>query len=176
MDAIALIRLQLEQAHQWLEATLGEPTDEQLHAPPPGQAQSIGAAYVHAVVTEDLIVNGWLRGSDPLYASVWAGKNGLSEPMPLPGPDWPRYFDWSRSVRIDLPLFKRYAEAVQRDASSYLYFIEAADLDNEIEMPGFGKQSLGWVLSVLLLGHLQNLTGELSAAKGLVGLKGYPEA
>ena len=172
MDSISLLRIQLEQAHDWLNATLGEPDEAQLHAAPPGSALPVGAAYVHAVITEDQMV-AMLRGSEPLFATVWAGKNGLSEPMPTHGPNWSRYADWTRSVRIDLPTFRRYAEAVQRDALSYLYFIEPDDLDRELDI-GAGKQSLGAVLGWLVIGHLHDLTGEISAARGLLGLKGYP--
>lgn len=176
MDSVALLQLQFQQAHEFLESTLGDLTPEQLHAVPPGKANPAGASYVHAVLVADMVVNAMLRGSTPLSGSVWAGKNGLSEPMPTPGPEWPRYFDWTRSVRIDLPLFRRYAQAVYRDATAYLDALESEDLDRDVDLSamGFGPRSAGWIIGVLLIGHLHDLTGEVSAAKGVSGLAGYP--
>lgn len=175
MDSMALLRMQLEHANNWLEGTLGEPSEDEVHAVPAGAANPIGVCYAHAVLVEDMVVNSMLRGSTPLFASVWEGKNGLSEPMPTPGPEWPKYFDWTRGVRIDLPLFRRYAQAVYRDANAYLDTLTPEDLDREVDLGGSsGTQSVGWILSVLLIGHLHDGTGELAAAKGLQGLGGYP--
>lgn len=178
MDSVALLELQFQQAHEWLEATVGEVTTEQLAAVPSGTANPIGASYAHAVLVADAVVNATLRGSTPLFDSVWAGKNGLSEPMPMPGPEWARYFDWTRNVRLDLPLFRRYAAAVYRDAGAYIAALEAADLDRGIDLSvmGLGTQSVGWILGGLLLGHLHDLTGEIAAVRGAVGLKGYLES
>lgn len=177
MDSVALLELQFQQAHEWLEGTVGELTPEQLAAVPAGTANPVGASYAHAVLVADAVVNATLRGSTPLGASVWAGKNGLSEPMPMPGPEWARYFDWTRSVRLDLPLFRRYAAAVYRDAGAYIAALEAADLDREIDLSamGFGARSVGWIIGSLLIGHLHDLTGEIAAVRGTLGLNGYPE-
>lgn len=177
MDGVALLKLQLNQAHQWLEGTLGELTAEQCQFVPPGRANPPGVCYAHAVLSEDMVVNGMLRGGTPLFAADWADRTGLSEPMPLPGPDWPRYFDWTRSVRIDLPALRRYAQAVYGETERYLAGLQPADLDSEFDLSavGFGSQPVGWVISTLLIGHLHDEAGELSAVKGVQGLSGYPE-
>ena len=136
-----------------------------------------GALYAHAVVAEDGVINGMLKGSAPLFASTWAGKTGLSEPMPMPGPDWEKYGEWAQSVRLDLPALKEYAQAVYANTDQYLASLTAGDLDRSIDLSamGLGTQTVGWVIGRLIIGHADNLTGECSALKGLQGLRGYPE-
>lgn len=177
MDSIALLRSQLEQANQWLEATLGDPARPELHVTPPGDANSAAVSYTHAVISQDLIVAGMLRGAAPLCATSWSNSTGVSEPMPMPGPEWVRYRDWTRSVNVDLPAVQRYAEAVYAEADAYLASLTAADLDREIDLTavGFGMQTVAWVIGLLVIGHTHNLAGEISAAKGVQGLRGYAE-
>jgi hypothetical protein len=37
-----------------------------------------------------------------------------------------------------------------------------------------GEQTLAWVLNRLILGHIDNMCGEVSVLKGVQGGKGYP--
>ena len=71
-----LLRDALENAHQTLEATMSDVTDEIANRPAPGNANPVGACYAHAVIAEDGIVNGLLRGQAPLFAGSWAGRTG----------------------------------------------------------------------------------------------------
>ncbi len=175
MDAIQLLRMQAETTHGWMESTLGDIDQEQAHVVPAGLANSVAASYTHAVVSEDMIVNGMLRGQAPLMATAWAGKTGLNEMMPTPGPEWSGYFDWTRKVHADLGQFRQYAQAVYASTSEYIATLKPEDLDREIDIPGLGKQTLGWGLSVLVVGHMHDLTGEVSAIKGTLPLRGYNE-
>ena len=67
-----------------------------------------GATYAHVVCSEDMIVQGMFRQAAPLAASSWAGRTGLSEPMPMPGPDWVNYGSWTRRVKVDLGTLRNY--------------------------------------------------------------------
>lgn len=176
MDAVSLLRTQLQYAHEWLEATIADTTEEQAHWTPPGVANPLGATYAHAVVAEDMIVSGMLKQSAPLCASAWAGKTGLSEPMPAPGPEWANYGPWTRRVQIDLPALREYAQAVYASTDAYLASLAPADLDQVIDLTnfGFGPVNVGWIISRLVIGHLDNECGEISCLKGLQGVRGYP--
>jgi hypothetical protein len=39
---------------------------------------------------------------------------------------------------------------------------------------GLGQMSVGAVLSRMVLGHIHNMSGEISVLKGLQGGRGYP--
>jgi len=176
MDAVTLMREQLRAAHGLLEETLGDPTPEQLHYIPQGHALPVGAAYAHVIVSEDILVNGMLRKQQPLCATPGA-VTGLSEPMPAFSAEaWPGYKDWTHRVRVEVPALRRYAEEVYAASDAYLASLSAEDLDGHVDLSSFGMGSpqLASFLSRTVVAHVDNLTGEISAAKGLQGLKGYP--
>ena len=96
--------------------------------------------------------------------------------MPMPGPQWAHYNDWTQTVKIDLPKFREYAQAVYAATDDYLAILSDKDLENPVDMTqvGLGQKTLGWALSTLLVGHIHDMTGEISVLKGILGLKGYP--
>jgi hypothetical protein len=79
-------------------------------------------------------------------------------------------------VQIDLPALREYTAAVFAGADAYIASLEAASLDRELDLTanGLGKQSVSWVLSALVTGHVNNMAGEISALKGTLGAQGYP--
>src|SRR5712691_7626626 len=114
MDAVSLLRMQLVLAHYVLEGTMADVTAEQADWTPPGVATPLGASYIHTVMSEDALINGLLKQQAPLSATQFAQKLGVSEPMPMPGPDWANYGAWTRRVKVDLPVFREYAQAVYK--------------------------------------------------------------
>ena len=174
--ATQLLRQQIRLAHEALEATMAGVTPAMAHAVPPGIANPLGATYAHLVCSEDMLIQGMLKQSAPLAASAFAGATGLSEPMPAPGPDWSRYPDWTRNLRIDLESLQRYAQAVYSATDAYLEGLSDADLEQPMDLSfvGLGQQTLGVMLSVLVLYHIGTETGEIACLKGLQGVKGYP--
>ena len=70
---------------------MADVTQVQAEFAPPGIANPLGATYAHVVWSEDMQVQGMFRQVRPLFASAWAGRTGLSEPMPMPGPEWAGY-------------------------------------------------------------------------------------
>ena len=83
---VSLLRAQYQNAHEVLEGTLQDVTSEQAHWSPPSAANPLGATYAHIVISEDGVINGMLKGSAPLSVTTWAGKMGVSELPPMPGP------------------------------------------------------------------------------------------
>jgi len=170
MNAVDLLKLQFQNAHENLEGTMNDVTSEVAHVRELGKALPVGAAYAHAVCSEDVLLSLFLAHKDPILKSA---ETGLSEPMP--GFDaWDQHALWAQHVTVDLEKFRNYAKDVYGATDSYLKTLKEEDLDSEVEMGQFGKFKLGFVLSAFFLLHIANLTGEVSAAKGLQGLKGYP--
>lgn len=170
MNTVSLLREQIQQAHGFLEATMEGVTPQQTHWTPPGTANPIAATYVHAIASEDLAINMVLKAGSPLYASEWAGKTGVSEVQPL------TTAEWARRVRIDLPSMRGYAQAVHAATDTYLATLTDEDLARVLDLTSFGlgQMTVGTVLNRMVLGHIDNMTGEISVLKGIQGAKGYP--
>ncbi|MGH2620375.1 MAG: DinB family protein [Anaerolineales bacterium] len=170
MDAISYLREDVTWAHELLELVMQDATQEQADWAPPGRANPLGATYAHALTSEDMIVNRWLQGAAPLMESAWKGRTGISEPQF--GSD----FEWARRVRVQLPAAQAYAQAVYTATDHYLASLEPAALDRVLDLSkqGFGPKTAAWVLSALVISHMNNMTGESAVLKGIQGAKGYP--
>jgi hypothetical protein len=170
MDAITVHREALGWAAQLLDMVTTDLTVEQAHAIHAGMANPIAATYAHAVVSADVLINVVLAGGAPLFATVWAGRTGISDPR------WNQTPEWSRTVQIDLPALRTYAAAAFASADAYIASLDDAGLERELDLTGFGLgvHTVSWVLSALVTGHIHNMSGEISALKGVLGSKGYP--
>lgn len=166
----------LRSAHQVLENTMADVDDELAARPAPGKANPIGSAYAHAVLAEDGIVHGMLQGKPPLLATTWAGRTGTDRPMPMPGIVEGSLEEWYRTVKVDLAAFRQYAQAVYRDSEEFISSASDAELARPIDLSmfGMGQMPLAIVFAIFVIGHCDNLTGEISAIKGVHGHKGYP--
>jgi hypothetical protein len=175
MDATALLRDQLRDAHAALERTVDGLDAAEVGWVPPGTANPIGATLAHVVIAEDVLVHAILQGGAPLLASTWARRTGLSEPMPMPGPGWGDYPAWTRRVRVDLDDTMAYARATWDSSDAYLAALSDADLDRELDLAalGGGRRTVGWAAARLLVGHVDSITGEIACLKGLQGRGGY---
>jgi hypothetical protein len=171
-----VLRGALDSAHQVLERTVGDTSDETANRPAPGNANPIGSSYAHAVLVEDAVVNGMIRGQPPLLATTWAGRTGTDKPMPMPGLADGDIGEWYRTVRVDLAACREYAKAVHAQTADFIANADDATLARPIDLSGFGMGSmpLAVVFEIFVVGHCNNLCGEISAIKGAHGLKGYP--
>ena len=177
--AVSLLREEIKTAHQYLEGTLGDVTEELVHWIPPGTALPVGATYAHVVVSEDATINGMLKGEVPLFAGPWAGKVGVSELPPPPDPKKPGFPDWSawsRSVKVDLAALRKFAKAVYSATDWYLASLtdDALDRPADLSALGMGKSTVRFVLVNGVLGNALTHCGEIACLKGLQGKRGYP--
>jgi hypothetical protein len=173
MTAIEMYRSLLRTAHEALEGTMAGLTPEQASWDPPGNAHSIAANYVHVVGSEDFAIHRLLLGQEPLAASRWAGRMGVSEMPPLgPGGDLKT---WSRRATVDLPALQRYGQAVYAATDAYLGSLGPEALARPVDLTavGFGQQTVLFVLAAVVVNASMHC-GEISCLKGLQGLKGYP--
>jgi hypothetical protein len=167
MDVKTLLRDQIKQAHEWFAATSADITQEQLRWIPPGVANPLGAIYAHAITAEDALVHGMFKGEKPLFETTFATKTGISEPQ------LHAELEWARRVQVDLPLLRRYTEAVYASTDAYLASLTDAELSRLVPGP-LGDAPISWALSNLVLAHIHEMMGEMSCLKGLQGAKGYP--
>jgi hypothetical protein len=172
MNPITLIREEIQTAHEWFDATMAGVTDEVAHWQPGGTAHPIGSRYAHMVVTEDMMVNGLLKGSAPLFATSWAGKTGLEDPQAA----FYTTLEWAQRVKVDLDALDAYAQAVYASTDAYLATLGEDDLEGTIDLTeqNLGTWSVGAFLLSFVFGHVRDIMGEISALKGLRGLQGYP--
>jgi uncharacterized damage-inducible protein DinB len=169
MEVAALLRTLYRINHRIVDGTIDGLSDQHLHATPGGVAHPIAATLAHLVLAEDSLVLGMAARKPTLWSTTWAGKTGVS---PLP-PESEGYDAWVRSVRVDLPALREYAQAAHAAVDAYLSQLTPDDLDRPIDWRAVGVQNLGGLLSHAAL-HTANHTGEISAIKGIHGLKGYP--
>jgi DinB superfamily len=171
-----LLRRVVRDARQVLDATMADVTQAQVDFIPPGIANPLGATYAHVVCSEDMVVQGMFREAAPLLASTWAGRTGLSEPMPVPGPGWADYGPWTRRVKVDLDALRAYTQAVATQTDTWLAGLSEADLDQPMDLSGVGLGQHTWAtaIALLLANHLGTETGEIAVLKGIQGARGYP--
>lgn len=169
MTRVELLRAQLKQAHDAIEETMEDVTQELLDRMPPGTANPLRERYAHHVTAEDSLVHLILQGKPPLMSSTWQGRTGIDEPRF--GSD-PQY---ARRVRVQLAPARAYAREVYAASDAYLSTLGDADLDRKIDMStvGFGEVPVWFVLSRLVIGHVYEVHGEIAAVKGTLGVRGY---
>ena len=173
------IKLLIEQtamAHEVLEGTIEGTGEEHAHFQDVGTALPVGAAYGHAVFSEDAFVSMQAK-SQPLFMTEYKDKTGFSEPMPAPSDDWAKqHADWSKRVKVDLKLAREYAKAVYANTEKFLNTLTDDNLKDDVDFSswGIGMKPMSWAISMVIIGHINNLAGEISAIKGVQGLKGYP--
>jgi len=174
MNAIQLLKTQLQSAHYTQEQTIAGVLNKNLHFAQTGKALPVGAAYAHSVIGEDVCVSTMLENKTPLSAKKNA-ETGLSKPMPSFS-EWDKHEQWTKTVKIDLPKLQKFAKKVYKATEDYIDTLKEKDLDREFDLTsmGAGKQNLAFVLNNFIILHIANLTGEISAAKGFQDLKGYP--
>lgn len=173
MDVFAALREQIALTRQLLGGTVEGLTQEQAQWQPAGTAHNVAATYAHVVLGEDAVVNGALQGKAPLFATSWAGRRGLSAMPPqetAEGIDWS---NWARTVRVDLPALRQYAQAVYGATDAYLAGLKPEDLDRQVDGP-IGRQSVQGLFYAVVILNANLHCGEIAAVKGLQGLKGYP--
>lgn len=174
MTAVELLKAQAEAAHGTLLAIFADLSDLDAHREPGGRAFSPAANFAHAVQIEDVFVNRHFRAQ----AAVWESmETGLSAPVPEIAGTWPADHDvWARSLRVDLPTAREYARRVFAQTEDWIGSLSEADLDRPVDLSliGMTQYPLGLSISMLVISHGQNLAGEMSAGKGVLGLRGYP--
>ncbi|MBI1862999.1 DinB family protein [Candidatus Microgenomates bacterium] len=174
----SMIRQSLNDAHTTLEDTMKGVDNTIAHYKPAGKALPIIVAYAHVAISEDILLNSWALKKKSLLESEWASKTGLSVPHPAMDQDWEKnYTEWTKIVKADMPKLQAYAHAVYENSDAVLAKLTDRDMvDMKVDLSawGMGEWPMARYVIRFLIGHVDSLCGEISAAKGLQDLKGYP--
>ena len=170
MDAISLLKDQLQQTHGVVEGIAGDLTPQQVAWKPGGKANPVAGLLIHLISGEDIFLK-MMTGQQPLAMGPYAGKTGASEPHPMGN-----YGEWAGRVSVDLPQALDYMRAVFKSTEEYVASLKPEELEREIDLTsaGMGKMTLGGFISMVAVIHPCNHIGEISCLKGQQGGKGYP--
>jgi len=162
MKNSTLLRLQINEAFDWLDQTIGDLTPEQYAWQPQGSANPISKLHAHTLSSADFWMN--LMGlQKPMLWQGVAEKTGLPSNM---------IEIWKTEAPINLSDMQDYSRSL-RAAAAAVETLEDADLERVVMAPVFGKRDAGFVIR-LAGTQLAIHTGEISATKGLQGLQGLP--
>jgi hypothetical protein len=162
MKNSTMLRMQLNEAFDWLDQVIVNLTPEQYAFKPEGTANSIAKLHAHTLTSADF----WMNLMALQKPMLW---QGVSEKLGLPSN---MMEIWKTEAPINLSDMQDYSGQL-RDASASVETLEDSDLEREIMAPVFGKRDVGFVIR-LAGTQLAIHTGEISAAKGLQGLQGLP--
>ena len=163
MDAITYAKQGLERTFSLFNNIADGMTPEQYNWHPAGTANSIARSHVHAMTSVDFFISGTLAGAEMGW-KTFAAANGLpANPMEI----------WSFTGQVPLAAMKAYSQGVQKAAIDYVASLKDADLDREVETSFFGKQTAAFMIGLAGI-HAMGHAGDMSAVKGLQGLKGLP--
>lgn len=162
MKNSTMLRLQLNEAFDWLDQVIADLTPEQYSWQPDGTANSISKLHAHTLSSADF----WMNLMGLQQPMLWMG---VSQKLGLPG----NFIEvWKTEAPINLSDMQEYAKGL-REASLAIDALDDAALERELVAPVFGKRDVGFVLR--LAGTQMAIhTGEISAAKGMQGLQGLP--
>ncbi len=169
MNTVELLQFAQGNALRILKQVTEDLSQEQTDWTPPGVVNSIGSIYWHVISGVDQVVHGWGMGQETLLQKEgWQEKvivEALEEEKAHPAQ--------MMAVRVDLPTMHEYSQAVARAARDWLAALTPDDLERQINTP-VGEMSLGQVVEVFVVWHVNAHCGEIAALKGCQGAKGYP--
>jgi DinB superfamily len=162
MKNSTMLRLQLNEAFDWLDQVIGDLSPEQYSWQPEGTANPISKLHAHTLSSADF----WMNLMGLQRPMLWMG---VSQKLGLPG----NFIEvWKTEAPINLSDMQEYAKGL-REASLAIDALDDAALERELTAPVFGKRDVGFVLRLAGM-QMAIHTGEISAAKGLQGLQGLP--
>ncbi|MEX2553689.1 MAG: DinB family protein [Actinomycetota bacterium] len=166
----------VKQSHWLLNATFEDVDQELANRPAPGNANPLGTAYAHIALAEDAVVNTMIQGKEPAFATTRAGRTGVDRPMPMPGMVEGDMGEWYHRAQVDLEVLRPYAAEVFAATEEFVAGLSDEALGRTIDLTfaGLGSKSVADVITMLVIQHCDNFSGEISAIKGVFGLKGYP--
>ncbi len=140
-------------------------TPEVAHFEAGGKTNNIAQLLVHVTLGADRGINSVIKGGPMILESEdWYAKTGIPEG---------RGAFWQKGWTLDLGAFTEYREKVKGSVTDYVASMDVADLDREVEW-FTGPRPVSNILQIVLMHHILGHAGEMSALKGVQGLKGLP--
>jgi hypothetical protein len=84
--------------------------------------------------------------------------------------------DWYHTAKVDLEVLRSYAAEVFAGTEEFVFGVDVATLGRMIDLSfvGLGEKTVADVITMLVIQHCDNFSGEISAIKGVFGRTGYP--
>jgi hypothetical protein len=156
----------LDDAHRMANIALDALTDEVAHYRGSDTVNSIAQILAHMTMGEDGLIHRTIQGGQRLFETQgWESKTGIPSGQGLVWQD--------KLWRLNLPAFAEYQAAVQEAASACVRSLSQADLEREVVFGPFTRP-VADQLRGIVIHHLLGHSGEISALKGVQGLKGLP--
>ncbi len=166
MNSLDTIRTIVDQSQSILETTTSDTPAELVNKTQPGQANTIGAIYAHAVMSLDMFYNLALQeGTQVFVTSGYAERLGVSDPNPN---------NWESRTAIiwDISILHSYARAVYDSIHAYLARLTEEELGRTFAL--FDQDTTVADTIALATWHTALHAGEISALKGVNEVKGLP--
>ena len=164
-----LLKSSFEIAHMVFNAVVFD-LDERMgrHSAPGATIPTPAAIMAHALYSQDMMVNEHVRQQPTvLQMGGFAAKTGLAAPEPSMSPAF-------LSQVFDVDALREYAAALFAQTAAFLESPPPGDLDRVITTPLGSPMNAATYLASFGLVHLAQHTGEISAVKGVLGVKGLP--
>ena len=166
MELLDFIRAQVGTVHHNLGVSMEDLTDEVVHAEAGGTTNTIAQILAHVVTGQDLLIREKLSGAPTLHESGWAEKTGIPKV---------RTEIWqSHAWHLNLEAFNEFRLAVEANSTAYVDALQFADLDLLRNWVWGPERPIGTLLQTIFINHALGHCGEISALKGIRGLKGLP--
>ena len=168
METLQFIRSAVDAVNGMVGTAMNDLTDEVINWHPGGTANTIAQLLAHMVTGQDLLVNDKLvpGGGKTLHESGWAERTGI----PLD-----RSQIWQRDAwRLNLAAFDDFRLEVAAGAVRRLETTMAADLDRQASWIRGPDRPVALMWQTIFVNHGFGHCGEISAIKGMQGLKGLP--
>lgn len=165
MDLKEYLIADLEDAHRMVDIALDDLTPEVAHFEPGGTANTIAQLLCHVTMGEDNAINRVIQGGQSiLEAEGWYTKTGIPEG---------RGAIWQKGWTLNLDAFREYREKVKASGNAFIKDVDISGLDREVEWFN-GPRPASSLLQLVVIHHILGHAGEISALKGVQGLKGLP--
>lgn len=166
MELLEHLQTSVRTVNEMVDNAMQELTDEVVNFEPGGTSNTIAQLLAHMVSGQDVLINERLGGGRSLHETGWAEKTGIPMERPL---------IWQRDAwKLDLTGFDSYRKEIAQAAEKALSAMAPADLDREIEWVRGPSRSVAMMMQVIFINHGLGHCGEISAIKGMQGLKGLP--
>jgi uncharacterized damage-inducible protein DinB len=166
MDTLEYLQTSVKAVNDMVDNAMHDLTDDVVNYRPGGTANTIAQLLAHVVSGQDVLINDKIGGGRTLHETGWAEKTGIPLDRPLiwqPG-------GW----QLDLAGFDAYRKEVATAAEATFTSLQLDDLDREVAWLRGPTRPLALLTQTVFIHHGLGHCGEISAIKGMQGLKGLP--
>jgi uncharacterized damage-inducible protein DinB len=166
MELLEYLRTSVKAVNDMVDNAMHDLTDEVVNFVPGGTANTIAQLLAHMVTGQDLLINDKIGGGRSLHETGWSEKTGIPFERPL---------IWQRDAwKLDIAGFDAYRKEVARSAEWTFVSMKPEDLDREVSWVRGPDRPLASMTQAIFVHHGLGHCGEISAIKGMQGLKGLP--